>query len=62
MKKYEYEVVSIKYSIWTGRAKEDYLQVINEYGQNGWRFVGFAPINMKPKGTKGIELVFEKEL
>ena len=58
--KYIYETVSISYSIWTGRSSEDYLDIINERGNEGWRFVTFSPMNAKPKGVKGIELIFEK--
>ncbi len=58
--KYIYEAVSISYSIWTGRAEEDYLRIINEKGQEGWRFVGFLPSYAKPRDVKGTELIFEK--
>ena len=60
--KYIYETVAISYSIWTGRSKDDYLDVINERGEQGWRFVCFSPMNAKPKGVKGIELIFEKQM
>ena len=62
MKNYIYEAISIRYSIWTGRAKQDYLEIINEKGKDGWRFVGFLPYNLKPRGVKGQELIFEKEM
>ena len=58
--KYIYDAVSISFNIWTGRSKDDYLDVINERGRRGWRFVGFAPTNLRPKGVKGTELLFEK--
>ena len=60
--RYTYEAVSISYSIWTGRSKNDYLEIINERGREGWRFVGFSPSNARPKGVKGMELVFERPL
>ena len=62
MKKYIYETVIVKYSIWTGRAKDDYLEIINERGLDGWRFVTFTPVYARPNGVKGIELIFEKEV
>lgn len=62
MKNYIYEVVNISYNIWTGRSKQDYLEILNERGREGWRFVGFLPYNMRPKGVKGTELIFEKEM
>lgn len=61
-KQYEYEVVTLGFSAWTGRAKEDYLKILNEYGQKGWRFVEFTPNFAKPKGAKGIEMIFEREI
>lgn len=57
---YEYETINISYSIWTGKSKDDYLEIINERGANGWRFVGFTPLEARPKGVSGIELIFEK--
>jgi len=64
MKKFIYEAQSISYSIWTGKSRDDYLEIINERGRDGWRFVGFLPVNLKPKGkkVKGTELIFEKEI
>ena len=60
MKKFEYKVVNIGFSIWTGKADQDYLQILNEMGEDGWRFVNFAPAHAKPKGVKGIDLIFER--
>lgn len=62
MEKFEYKVVSIEFSTWTGRAKEDYLNVLNDMGIKGWRFVQFTPTSYKPKGAKGIEMVFERKI
>ncbi|MFK7924480.1 MAG: DUF4177 domain-containing protein [Bacteroidia bacterium] len=60
--KYEYEVVSFTASAWTGRFTEDYLKIINERGQDGWRFVGFIPTVALPKGAKGNEALFERRI
>lgn len=60
-KKYIYEVVNLKFSIWTGKAERDYLDILNDYGMRGWKFVTFAPKLANPKGSKGIEMVFVKE-
>ena len=60
--RYIYETVSINFSIWTGRSTEDYLDIINEKGKDGWRFVTFSPSHARPKGVKGIELIFEKQI
>ncbi|NNE27761.1 MAG: DUF4177 domain-containing protein [Saprospiraceae bacterium] len=61
MDKFEYKVVSIKRSIWTGKSKHDYLEVINEYGADGWRFVCFADRGAAKKGVATTELIFEKK-
>ena len=58
---YIYETIQISYSIWTGKSKDDYLDIVNERGSLGWRFVGFTPLAARPKGVKGIELIFEKQ-
>lgn len=62
MRQYEYETISINYSIWSGKSSDDYLDIINERGAHGWRFVCFAPASSRPKGkgVSGIELVFER--
>ncbi len=62
MKKYEYKVYSITYSIWTGTAREDYLEIINNLGAKGWRFIDFSPPHLRPKGVKGTDLIFEREV
>ena len=60
--KYKYETIRINYSIWTGKSSDDYLEIINDRGAQGWRFVCFTPLEARPKGVDGIELVFEKPL
>jgi len=62
MKKYKYEAEPLAFSVWTGKAKHDYLAVLNERGEQGWRFVGFLPNHLKPSGVKHSELIFEKEI
>lgn len=63
MKKYEYKVVLLKVDrVWTGKAEADYLQIINEYSEQGWRFVSFVPAILNPKGSKGQEMLFERKL
>ena len=62
MKKYLYETETISFNAFVGRIKSDYLEIINERGKQGWRFVCFVPKEFKVKGVKGLELVFEKEI
>lgn len=60
--KYIYEAVQMSSSMWTGKSKEDYLEIINERGNRGWRFVGFTPPTARTKGIKGTELIFERSV
>ena len=46
--------------VWTGKPETDYLQILNEYGAQGWRFVDFVPNELRPKGVKGKEILFER--
>ena len=62
MDKYEYKAIPVGFNIWKGKLKEDYLEIINEQGSKGWRFIDFAPSIALPKGKKGIELIFERKL
>ena len=62
MKRYEYKIVTIEISAWTSRAKHDYLEVLNENGKEGWRFIEFSRSQLRPKGVKGVELLFEREI
>ncbi len=61
MAKYEYKTVQFPVDrVWTGKPKEDYLQIINEYAQQGWRFIAFVPPICNARGFKGQELLFER--
>ena len=58
---YEYKVIRIPVSMWSGKPKEDYLAVINEYADLGWRFVQVVPNSIQPKKKMGVEIIFEKK-
>jgi len=63
MDKFEYKVVKLKYSQWTGKVETDYLEILNEYGEQGWRFIDFAPIHLANKESKGnYEMIFERKI
>ena len=62
MKKYQYKVISLKRSMWTGKAKADYLEVLNKYGRDGWRFKLFADKYAVNKPHKNIELNFQRAI
>ncbi len=62
MKKYIYETETISFNAFMGRIKTDYLEIINERGAEGYKFICFVPREFKVKGVKGLELFFEKEI
>ncbi len=62
MKRYEYQGVEIKVNTWSKKPKEDVLDVMNEYGYLGWRFVAFEPSIKKSESQKVVKLIFEREI
>lgn len=63
MRKFEYKVILIKVDrVWTGRAESDYLLALSEHAQEAWKFAGFVPPILNPKGVKGQEVLLEREL
>ena len=63
MECYEYKVVKLKFSIWKQKPDGDYLEILNELGGQGWRFIDFAPRHVVPKETKhDIEMIFERKI
>ena len=58
---FDYKIIRIPMNIWTGKPKEDYLTVIREYAEEGWRFIQvFNPSNGYG-GNSYIEVIFEKQ-
>ncbi|WP_058259687.1 DUF4177 domain-containing protein [Fenollaria timonensis] len=60
LKKYEYDFVTVKT---TGLWYDDYQEIINKRGLDGWRFVAVIDkhrefVDANPR----VELVFEREL
>jgi len=62
LKRYEYQIVEIKVNNWSKKPKEDLLEVMNEYGDIGWKFICFEPSIKKSESQKIIKLVFEREI
>ena len=57
---YDYKIIRIPISVWTGKPKEDYLDVIREYAEEGWRFIQvFKPPSQG--ATHYMEVIFEKQ-
>lgn len=59
---FEYKVIRIPVSMWTGKPNEDYVSVIQEYAAEGWRFVQvFNPFQGNAT-KKYFEIIFEKPI
>ncbi len=61
---YRYEYVSLYTGGGTFNNNSDarHRQVIDQYAQQGWRYVGFVPTCFSSYGgIKEIDLIFEKE-
>lgn len=47
----------------TNAELKNHQEVINEYVEKGYKYVGFIPVNFGPSGkTLAIDLIFEKIL
>lgn len=61
MKKYEY--VTVHAGTFVGASFEEHRDVIDRYAAQGWRYVGFIPVNMDGYGRlRDMDLVFETDL
>ena len=64
-KRYEYKFVRIGQGFFGVKkwARDDYPDVIHEYGREGWRFVQIFAPGTGPYGmVKYYELIFEREI
>jgi len=61
---YTYKIVEIKHSMWSGKPKEDFEDIIHEYALQGWRFVQMAQDYgaMWYKGRINTKLIFERPI
>ena len=58
MKKYEY--VNIKIAKFVGAKSEGHREIIDEYAQKGYRYVGYLPTEISDYGKiKKMDLIFE---
>ena len=61
MKKYEYG--SLHVGRFIGAKSKEHRQIIEEYAQKGYRYVGYIPTNMSDYGKiKDMDLVFEMDI
>jgi len=60
---YKYKIVEVKHSIWTGKPKENIMDILDNYSENGWRLVQIIRPNYYT-GRRGYvtEMVFEKTM
>lgn len=58
---FDYKIIRIPVSMWTGKPKEDYLSVIKEYAAEGWRFIQVFNPSRNSAGNYYIEVIFEKK-
>lgn len=61
MEKYEYKAIVIEMNAWGTKAKADYLDVLNEMGAEGWKFIQFMPVETKNLKTQ-FEILFERKV
>lgn len=59
---YEYVPLHTGGGFWIDNAASEHRDIITEYAQQGWRYVGFVPTKFSSEGgIKEIDLIFEKE-
>jgi len=57
----KYEYVTVEVGKFIGARCEEHRTIINQYAENGYRYVGFIPTLMNDYGKyKQIDLIFEK--
>lgn len=63
MKEYAFEKMNYKIDLVVKRPDKDYRNIILDYAQRGYRYVGYIPsevLNSGPIST--IDLIFEKDV
>ncbi len=59
MKKYEFVNVSLKNNPVTNALFAEHREIINEYAENGYEYVGFVPTKQGPSGKiVEVDLIF----
>lgn len=61
MKQYEFVNVST-WEMFRGYSLDNqHREIIQQYAQNGWRYVGYIPTGEMEGKTMSIDLIFEKD-
>ena len=63
MKKYEYtfQEMSVQIGLVTNKYTE-HIRLIRRYAEDGWRYVGWIPVEQVTHDYTKIQLVFEREV
>lgn len=60
---YQYEYVSVEEKFMKNPCFWNYRKIISEYGEKGWRYVGYVPSAQTREGRiYQIDLIFEKKV
>ncbi|NCB63634.1 MAG: DUF4177 domain-containing protein [Clostridia bacterium] len=60
---YEYHYVAIETGGFFSARLEAHRQLIRDYAEEGWRYVGWVPTNTTSSGmTCEVDLIFEREI
>lgn len=63
MKKYKYVYVNVHIGKFFGAKSEEHRNIINQYAEKGYRYVGYIPTNISAEGEiTDMDLVFEIDL
>ena len=63
MKKYEYVTLKVKNNVVKDAVLLEHRQIINEYAEKGYRYVGYVPTRLGPSGKViELDLIFETEV
>lgn len=62
MYQYEYVTLYVGGGFWLNNSQCEHRDIINEYAQKGWRYVGYIPTQFSGEGgTKELDLIFERD-
>lgn len=63
MKKYEYVTLKVKNNVVKDAVLLEHRQIIDEYAEKGFEYVGYLPTRLGPSGKViELDLIFETEV
>ena len=61
MYEYQYIPLHVGGGLFVNNADKEHQEIINREAENGWRYVGYIPIDFSGKGSPlHIDLIFER--